>query len=281
MVVLLMKSFLENKVFNLALESEMSFPAKVYRVLIGSPSDVAEERKAIPLALNEWNVKNSFDKKTVFLPTKWETDTVPIMGGRPQELINKQIVIGSDILIAIFGLRLGSPTGEARSGTVEEIQTFMQMGKPVIVYFSNKPMTPNEYKKNAKQFEELCEFKEECMRNGLIGDYASVDELNAKIKDHLSLIIGQFEESDIPPPRINAGSNVVELPKVTPTSVGDFTVAPVIIDYSEKAILVKGNTTSYKDKFVELGGKWNGSLKGWIFPKKRIDSVKAVLGMTK
>ncbi len=256
----------------------MSFPAKVYRVLIGSPSDVAEERKAIPIALNEWNVKNSFDKKTVFLPTKWETDTVPIMGGRPQDLINKQIVIGSDILIAVFGLRLGSPTGEAQSGTVEEIQTFMQMGKPVIVYFSNKPLSPTEYQKNATQFEQLCAFKDECMKNGIIGEYSSIEELKGKIRDHLSLIIGQFEESDIAPPRSRAAT-AESPPVIKQTNIGDFTVAPVIVDYSEKAILVKGNTTAYKEKFVELGGKWNASLKGWIFSKKKTDDVKSIMGM--
>ncbi|MEZ0272329.1 MAG: hypothetical protein ACAH18_09565 [Methylophilaceae bacterium] len=258
----------------------MSFPAKVYRILIGSPSDVPEERQAIPTALNEWNVKNSFDKKTVFLPTKWETDTVPIMGGRPQELINKQIVIGSDILIAVFGLRLGSPTGEARSGTVEEIQTFIQLGKPVMVYFSNKPVPPNEYQKNAQQFAELCAFKEECMKNGLIEHYASTDELRSKVINHLSLMVGQFEESDIAPPRTKA-SSLAEETKSIQTPVGDFTVSPVIVDYSDKAILVKGNTVVHKEKFNEIGGKWNASLKGWIFSKKKTDEVKRVLGMTK
>ncbi|MDQ8036392.1 MAG: hypothetical protein REI12_03155 [Pedobacter sp.] len=257
----------------------MSFPAKVYRILIGSPSDVAEERSAIPMALTEWNVKNSFEKKTVFLPTKWETNTAPIMGGRPQEIINKQIVIGSDILIAIFGIRLGSPTGEAKSGTVEEIQTFMQMGKPVMVYFSNKPIPPDQFQKNAKQFSELCDFKEECKKNGLIEHYDSIDDLKKKIIDHLSLMVGQFEESDIPPPREKPTTASEE--KASHTAPGDFIVAPVIVDYSEKAILVKGNTVPYKEKFIESGGKWNSSLKGWIFSKKKTEEVKEILGMAK
>lgn len=257
----------------------MSFPAKVYRVLIGSPSDVAEERRVIPFALNEWNTKNSFEKKTVFLPTKWETNTVPIMGGRPQDIINKQIVIGSDILIAVFGLRLGSPTGEAKSGTVEEIQTFMQMGKPVMVYFSNKPLSPDEYQKNATQFSELCAFKEECKKNGLIEHYESTEDLRKKIIDHLSLMVGQFEESDVATPRA-AVSKVESDAKLSTNTVGDFTVAPVIVEYSDRAILVKGNTTAYKEDFLKIGGKWNGPLKGWIFSKKRTPEVRNILGMT-
>lgn len=257
----------------------MSFPAKVYRILIGSPSDVADERKIVPEALFEWNVKHSFDKKTAFLPTKWETDVVPIMGGRPQELINKQIVVSSDILIAVFGLRLGSPTGEAKSGTVEEIQTFMQLGKPVLIYFSNKPVPPDEYKRNAAQLEELWKFKEECMKNGLIGEYSSTKELREKVIDHLSLMVGQFEESDVSPPRLKNNEKTESTVTASPQT-GDFTVAPVIVDYSDKAILVKGNTVPFKEKFLEIGGKWNGSLKGWIFSKKRADQVREILGIS-
>jgi len=40
-----------------------------------------------------------------------------------------------------------------------------------------------------------------------------------------------------------------------------------ITDYSEKAILVSGGTKRYKDELKTLGGKWNSTLKGWIFPK--------------
>ncbi|PTT63575.1 hypothetical protein [Stenotrophomonas sp. HMWF003] len=258
----------------------MSFPAKVYRILIGSPSDVAEERKIVPEALFEWNVKNSFDKKTAFLPTKWETDVVPIMGGRPQELINKQIVVSSDILIAVFGLRLGSPTGEARSGTVEEIQTFMQLGKPVLVYFSNKPVSPDELKRNAGQLQDLWSFKDECMRNGLIGEYSSTNELKEKIIGHLSLMVGQFEESDVSPPRAKLGDLDSTLAVAASPQTGDFTVAPVVVDYSEKAILVKGNTVQFKDRFLAVGGEWNAQLKGWIFSKKRTDEVRKILGMS-
>ncbi len=257
----------------------MSFPAKVYRILIGSPSDVAEERRAIPEALFEWNVKHSFDKKTVFLPTKWETSVVPIMGGRPQEIINKQIVVSSDVLIAVFGLRLGSPTGEAKSGTVEEIQTFMQLRKPVLVYFSKKPVAPDEYKRNSAQLQDLWRFKDECMKNGLIGEYSSTEELKVMVINHLSLMVGQFEESDVTPPRLKSDDKSESTLSASPQT-GDFTVAPVIVDYSEKAILVKGNTTIFKERFSALGGKWNGTLKGWIFSKKKAIEVRNILGMS-
>lgn len=53
-----------------------------------------------------------------------------------------------------------------------------------------------------------------------------------------------------------------------------------IVDYSEKAIAVIGNTKPLKDKLYELGGRYNKYLKcgeGWIFSKKRLDSVQTLL----
>jgi hypothetical protein len=47
-------------------------------------------------------------------------------------------------------------------------------------------------------------------------------------------------------------------------------------DYSEKAIVVRGNTKEYKDQLKSLGGKFNANLRdgaGWIFPKKDEDKV--------
>lgn len=48
------------------------------------------------------------------------------------------------------------------------------------------------------------------------------------------------------------------------------------VDYSEKAIVVRGNTKEYKEELKKLGGKFNANLKdgaGWIFPKKNEDKV--------
>ncbi len=57
-----------------------------------------------------------------------------------------------------------------------------------------------------------------------------------------------------------------------------------IVDYSEKAIAVFGETKFIKDELKKLGGKFNPALKnngekraGWIFPKKQADKVRALL----
>jgi hypothetical protein len=56
----------------------------------------------------------------------------------------------------------------------------------------------------------------------------------------------------------------------------------VLSEYSDKAIVVRGNTFPIKDKLKELGGKWNNNLQGgagWIFSKKQTEAVKTALGL--
>lgn len=50
--------------------------------------------------------------------------------------------------------------------------------------------------------------------------------------------------------------------------------------YSEKAIVVRGNSIPYKEKLLSIGGKWNKMLKGgegWIFPLTKKPIVEKLL----
>jgi len=60
---------------------------------------------------------------------RWETHSYPATGERPQGIINRQIVDSGHLLIGIFGNRVGTPTGEAQSGTIEEIEEFRKTGR--------------------------------------------------------------------------------------------------------------------------------------------------------
>ncbi len=57
-----------------------------------------------------------------------------------------------------------------------------------------------------------------------------------------------------------------------------------IVNYSEKAIAVFGNTKDIKDHLAALGGKFNPSLKqndervpGWVFPTGKREEVKKII----
>lgn len=51
----------------------------------------------------------------------------------------------------------------------------------------------------------------------------------------------------------------------------------VVEQYNERAIVVKGNTQPYKESIKEIGGKWNPSLKAWIFPKVHLTLVEGLV----
>ena len=157
----------------------MTFNADVLRVFIASPADLAEERIAASEAINDWNVQHSATERVVLLPVAWETHSRPAMGGRPQAILNNQIVDGCDILVGMFWARLGSDTGMAPSGSVEEIDRTAADGKPVMVYFSDRPISPSAI--NLEQFTKLSSFKAQTMQTALVGSFSSISDLKAQL----------------------------------------------------------------------------------------------------
>jgi hypothetical protein len=93
--------------------------ATVYRVLIASPSGLDEERRAARDAFYDWNASSiSTHMSIMFEPLLWEEHVHP-ESGEPQSVIDKQIVERSDLVIALFWDRIGTPTGNFKSGTIE------------------------------------------------------------------------------------------------------------------------------------------------------------------
>lgn len=160
----------------------MTFSATVLRVLIASPGDLSEERETATAAINAWNAQHALAEGVVLLPVKWETHARPQTGIRPQEAINTQLVHSADILIGMFWTRFGTSTGVAESGTVEEIDQFVEQSKPAMLYFSNRPIDPSRI--DLKQHKKLKAFKDNTYKTALVGSFSSVENLReALIRD--------------------------------------------------------------------------------------------------
>lgn len=168
----------------------MSFDAKVIQIMIASPSDVNDEPAISREIIYEWNAINAADKKVVLLPIGWETHSNPEMGDRRQAIINKQVLKDSDILVAVFWTRIGTPTGDQKSGTVEEIMEHYENDKPTMIYFSNKPVELDSV--DREQYEELMKFKKWCKDKGLIHEYNSIEEFQKTFYRHLSQTIIRY-----------------------------------------------------------------------------------------
>ncbi len=165
------------------------------RVMIASPSDVPEARDAVEKAIHSWNDANSKSKGIVLQPWRWETSAVPLLGSHPQALINAQGVDDSDIVFALFGGRLGSPTPEAASGTAEEVDRALGLGKPVHLYFSTAPL-PNDI--DTSQLEALRRFKESMQERGLLGEFSNPEQLGYEVWRAIEHDISRFavDEND-------------------------------------------------------------------------------------
>lgn len=173
----------------------MAYKAIVYQVIIASPGDVPRERQLAREIIHEWNSINSFDKKICLLPVGWENNSSPEMGKRAQDFINKQILEDSDLLIGIFWTRIGSPTGDSISGSVEEIEKHVDSNKPAMLYFSNTPVRPDSI--DSEQYEALKKFKKSCYEKGLVETFDSIEDLKTKLTRQLSLKIIQHEHFQV------------------------------------------------------------------------------------
>jgi hypothetical protein len=169
----------------------MSYLAKVFNVMIASPGDVASERAIIRDVIYEWNAVHSLSRNIVLLPIGWESHSSPEMGASPQTIINHQILDKCDLLVGVFWTRIGTPTKEHSSGTVEEIEKHIESGKPAMLYFSVQPVVMESV--DLEQYKELQAFKKSCQSRGLYESYDSHTDFKDKFYRHLQLKVNQHE----------------------------------------------------------------------------------------
>lgn len=101
--------------------------------------------------------------------------------------------------------------------------------------------------------------------------------LKIKVSDEYKVVEPKAKKSSVKPEKVEEAK---EVEAVTVEGIE-------VVDYSEKAIAVFGNTKAIKDQLKELGGRFNPSLNyngekraGWIFSKKQADKVKELITPT-
>ncbi|AOS83445.1 hypothetical protein BIU88_04375 [Chlorobaculum limnaeum] len=156
---------------------------QIIKVLIASPSDVAEERKIVQSVIHDWNTRHDGKEGIWLKPVLWELDTAPETGERPQEIINGQIVDECHCAIGIFWTRIGTDTGVSPGGAVEEIERMLNFKKPVMLYFSDAPVSPSKIDKDQKT--KLDDFKSALRPEALIYEYVNSELFRYDLSKHL------------------------------------------------------------------------------------------------
>lgn len=163
-----------------------------YKLVISHPSDIKEEVAFIKDLVNKYNETQGFFDKINIRTLEWEHDVYPEFDKEHegvQEKINKQIVYGSDGIVAIFWHRIGSPTKEYCSGTVEEISKMIKEDKDVLVYFCEKKIAPNRI--DSEQLNKLKKFKETYQNQGIYKEYKTLREFKEKFDHQFHLFINE------------------------------------------------------------------------------------------
>ena len=168
----------------------MAYQATVLPVMIASPGDVAMEREIVREVIHDWNDVNAASSKVILVPVGWDSHSSPELAGRPQEIINSRLLQPCDLLIGVFWTRLGTPTGEAKSGTVEEIERHVSAGKPAMLYFSSRPAAPESI--DAAQYAALKSFRDDwCKPRGLVESFDSPDQFRKLFAKQLQIALIQ------------------------------------------------------------------------------------------
>ncbi|HUW87871.1 MAG TPA: hypothetical protein VMW30_05800 [Candidatus Paceibacterota bacterium] len=167
------------------------FPAIAIKVLIASPSDVERECEAIEATIHRWNSLHAERQGIVLLPIRWTTHSRPEMGAPPQTILNSQIVDPSDVLIACFGHRMGTPTASSDSGTSEEIERFIATGRPAIVYFSESQVNIADI--DTEQLQRRNELRARMQVEGFLGSYSDIDDLRRHVEADLVRLVQGLE----------------------------------------------------------------------------------------
>jgi hypothetical protein len=154
-------------------------------VFVGSPSDVEDERERVVHLISRLNRLLKAVVPVRVVPIMYE-HLVPGFGKDMQDVVNKQT--GSyDIFLGIMWARVGTATGRAASGTVEEfdraLAEFRERGSPHIMFYFRKAPIPQEL---LEQAVDVGGFRQTVERNGgLPKDYIDPDDFEDKVLDDL------------------------------------------------------------------------------------------------
>jgi hypothetical protein len=157
--------------------------ATVYSLLVSRPGDIsADDLLTVTVTINRWNVIYGPSVNAVFVSIRWDLHSAAQYGERPQEALNKQLIADTDVVIALFWHRIGTPTGEAESGTIEEIELAHENGAYVGILRCTRAY-PKEL--DTAQLDRLREFLEGIQSKSLTLDYAD----KAQLAQHVDTIL--------------------------------------------------------------------------------------------
>lgn len=159
-----------------------------YKVFIGSPGGLEEERKVFKEFVDRCSDHHGLARNVLFSPVGWEETLGG--AGRPQALINDDLK-QCDYAIFILHDRWGSPTGTHGSGFEEEFalaEELNRQGKLLGYFLFLKPIDPAKLADPGDQLRNVVAFRERVRaeRKLLYKEFADIRALEGLLDSHLA-----------------------------------------------------------------------------------------------
>lgn len=231
----------------------------VYSLLISCPGDVEEEIGIIRDVVDNFNRMFGEINNIQIAVKHWYTDAYPQSGGKPQDLLNKQLVNDCDAAVAVFWTRFGTPTDGYQSGTEEEIEEMIKSGKQVFLYFSDKPINPSTIDK--VQYEKVQTFREKYKDKGIYWLYSDINEFKKLLLNHISkYFLNIITSKEI---------NVAEQPQLIVRGVFDNKPSEFLHIYRVRLF----DSELFREKKAEIEHLYE-KISGIVLPKIEIETKK-------
>ncbi len=179
----------------------MATQKTVLRIFAASPSDVSDERKLLRDVINELNTTRLLEKSTLLELIDWE-HVYPDIGEDAQAVINSQIPQDYDIFIGIMWNRIGTRTGRAESGTIEEFERAKARHDKnpenvhVMMYFKTVP--PQDMEDfDPMQFQKVRDFRSrlEQKERALYRKFSDAEDFTRLARMNLSVLLSKHNEN--------------------------------------------------------------------------------------
>lgn len=154
------------------------------RVFLSSPNDVTTYRDIVEKTINILN-EDFLEERPQILSLISSDDVTSNFGAHPQTIIDDQVADNYDLIIVIFHARIGTPTSEYDSGTVQEFYTAFNRLKTrndveIQMYLCDDSLPPSHI--DGKQFFLLSEFKRNVSQEGLWKEFKGKSDFQKKLK---------------------------------------------------------------------------------------------------
>lgn len=163
-----------------------------HRLLISAPGDIpTSDIETVMTVVARWNVMYGEQFGAVIVPMHWSTHSAAEHGVRPQAALNDQLVDAADVVLALFWHRLGSPTGSADSGTLEEIDRAHSRGAYVGVLRCGRDVPQKDL--DVAQVQRLDDYMSGARSRSLILEYGDPNVLAQHVEAVLNRAVSQVQ----------------------------------------------------------------------------------------